>query len=102
MIVGWLGRWKIDIGGCSYVWALQISYSPYILPQSIVGLTTGNFYGLLLVGRLGLLQVPDCKVGCKYGEDYGLEFCGGKWIGSMTGKTETGSGVGSNHLKKDS
>ena len=75
---------------------------PDILPQSIVGLTTGNFYGLLLVGRLGLLQVPDCKVGCKYGEDYGLEFCGGKWIGSMTGKTETGSGVGSNHLKKDS
>ena len=34
---------------------------------------------------MGLLQVSDCKRGA-FGEDYGLEFCGGNVTGSEAGK----------------
>ena len=49
-------------------------------------------------GRMSLLQVRECKRSLKYGEDYGLEFGGGKWLGCMTGKPEAGGDVRSNQL----
>ena len=36
-----------------------------------------NFTGF--GGRLGLLQVRDCKRGYLYREDYGLKFCEGTY-----------------------
>ena len=69
---------------------MHIGYNPYLSLQSIA-----KFYGLS-GGKLGLLQVRDCKGGCKYVENYGPEFGGGEWLRSVTEKTETGGGVRSN------
>ena len=51
----------------------------------------------LFGGRLGLLQIRECK-GVAFGGDYWLEFCGGNVVKSVTGKTDSGGGVISNQL----